>query len=96
MERIGDSDNSQLLTTAAGSKDKQVHKEPIEDHTAAMTTVLHFLRHANVGNIDKEVTAVGHRVVHGKHIPKAVLVDENVIQAIREAAQLAPLHNPGS
>ena len=39
--------------------------------------------------------AVGHRVVHGgEHFAEAVLVDEEVLNAIRECADLAPLHNP--
>lgn len=41
------------------------------------------------------VKAVGHRVVHGRNINKALLVDEKVIAAIKDAADLAPLHNPG-
>ena len=39
--------------------------------------------------------AVGHRVVHGRNIDKALLVDDKVIAAIKDAADLAPLHNPG-
>lgn len=39
---------------------------------------------------------MGHRVVHGKHISKPVLVDDKVLQVIREAADLAPLHNPAN
>jgi acetate kinase len=41
------------------------------------------------------VDAVGHRVVHGgRRFQQAVLVDDAVRQAIRELAELAPLHNP--
>ena len=39
--------------------------------------------------------AIGHRVVHGKSIDRALLVDQGVIDAIEEASDLAPLHNPG-
>lgn len=39
---------------------------------------------------------MGHRVVHGKHISEPVLVDEEVMQVIRDAADLAPLHNPAN
>lgn len=57
--------------------------------------MLDYLRNAGVGNIDSEVSAVGHRVVHGKSISHAVLVNEDVIKAIEDASDLAPLHNPG-
>src|SRR5229473_667223 len=41
------------------------------------------------------VDAIGHRVVHGgARFQQAVLVDDGVRQAIRELAELAPLHNP--
>src|SRR6266852_7865253 len=41
------------------------------------------------------VDAIGHRVVHGGgRFKQAVLVDDSVRQAIRELAELAPLHNP--
>jgi acetate kinase len=41
------------------------------------------------------VDAIGHRVVHGgRRFQQAVLVDDSVRQAIRELAELAPLHNP--
>src|SRR5712691_2204548 len=41
------------------------------------------------------IDAIGHRVVHGgRRFQQAVLVDDNVRQAIRELAELAPLHNP--
>ena len=41
------------------------------------------------------VDAIGHRVVHGgRRFQQAVMVDDSVRQAIRELAELAPLHNP--
>ena len=48
----------------------------------------------SAGDVSK-VKAVGHRVVHGRNIDKALLVDDEVIAAIKDAADLAPLHNPG-
>jgi Acetokinase family len=35
-------------------------------------------------------------VVHGRDIPAARLVDDGVLDAIRDAAPLAPLHNPAN
>ena len=44
-----------------------------------------------------EVNAVGHRVVHGgeKFASSAVITDE-VIKAVEECNDLAPLHNPAN
>lgn len=45
----------------------------------------------------KEVTAIGHRVLHGgEKITKPVLCDENVKAIIRECFPLGPLHNPAN
>ncbi|MBI3923426.1 MAG: acetate kinase, partial [Armatimonadetes bacterium] len=43
----------------------------------------------------KEITAVGHRVVHGgERFTQSVVIDDSVLTAIRDCCQLAPLHNP--
>ena len=70
-------------------------QEPVEDHTAALQAVLSCLKQSQSSNFDKEVSAVGHRVVHGMHISEPVLVNGEVIKLIEEAATLAPLHNRG-
>ena len=42
-----------------------------------------------------EIKAVGHRIVHGgEKYTKSAIVTEEVINDIREASKLAPLHNP--
>lgn len=42
-----------------------------------------------------QISAIGHRVVHGGHLFKgAVLINETVIEQIRSLIPLAPLHNP--
>ncbi len=58
--------------------------------------MLDYLKQRYSNAIKDEVAAMGHRVVHGKHISRPVLVDEAVLQVIREAADLAPLHNPAN
>ncbi len=45
----------------------------------------------------KDITAIGHRVVHGgEAFHEPVIIDKTVIQAIQEHAPLAPLHNPAN
>ena len=42
-----------------------------------------------------EIGAVGHRVVHGgEHFKQSVIIDDEVIKAIEDCKDLAPLHNP--
>ncbi len=58
------------------------------DHAAAVERVLEPLR-------DKQISAVGHRVVHGGvRFREPVLIDDEVLAALREVSELAPLHNP--
>ncbi len=43
-----------------------------------------------------QVRAVGHRVVHGMHLDRPMLVTDDVIADIKRAAIFAPLHNPAN
>ena len=44
-----------------------------------------------------ELGGIGHRVVHGgEKFKEAVLINDDVIEGIRECVDLAPLHNPAS
>jgi acetate kinase len=46
---------------------------------------------------DAGISAVGHRVVHGgEAFSESVVIDETTVQAIRDCAALAPLHNPAN
>jgi acetate kinase len=61
-----------------------------EDRRRAVADVLEQLDGANV-------IGVGHRVVHGgDRFAESVLVDDEVIEAIRAVSDLAPLHNPAN
>ncbi|MGI9211006.1 MAG: acetate/propionate family kinase [Methylococcaceae bacterium] len=66
------------------------------DHRAAVASIVERLQRA--GHLDAAasgLTGIGHRVVHGgETFHSAVVVNETVIQAIRDAIPLAPLHNP--
>jgi len=45
----------------------------------------------------QELTAVGHRVVHGgEAFTESAILDDDAVRAIRECAELAPLHNPAN
>lgn len=67
------------------------------NHNEAINLVLKFLTDEEFGVISSysEIEAVGHRIVHGgERFDKSVLIDNNVIKAIEELSELAPLHNP--
>ena len=71
-------------------------QESLSDHTHALDYVLDYLKQQYSNTIKDEVAALGHRVVHGMHLSEPVLVDDKVMQIIKEAADLAPLHNPAN
>lgn len=69
----------------------------INNHSEALQEIMHYLFNADnqIVNSPTDIKAVGHRVVHGGEMFKdSVLIDENVIEAIEQAIDLAPLHNP--
>jgi acetate kinase len=66
-------------------------------HREALQAVLDRLVDAEVGVLENlgEITAVGHRVVHGgDRYSNPVIIDGEVLATIRSLAYLAPLHNP--
>lgn len=67
------------------------------DHKGALEWVLDVLKDPEIGVINdlSEVGAVGHRVVHGgEKFSGSVLITDEVIKAMEENVELAPLHNP--
>lgn len=78
------------------SKGKSTHKEGIKDHTAALDVAMNFLQNSYSKSIREQVQAIGHRVVHGKNVGKAMLVTPEIEKLIKDAADLAPLHNPAN
>ncbi len=67
------------------------------DHKDAISTLIKVLTHDEWGVIKSldEIKAVGHRVVHGgEKFFKSVIIDDEVMKAIEECVELAPLHNP--
>jgi acetate kinase len=82
-----------------GQFQKTVEKGNIADHEEGFQHIVSFLGDPKnrVVEGESEITAVGHRVVHGGetfHAP--VVIDEEVMSAIRENIPLAPLHNPAN
>jgi len=68
----------------------------ISDHTGAIKAILDNLTSKQYGCIKSfdEIDAVGHRVVHGgEKFNKSMLINQEVIDMIKECYGIAPLHN---
>ncbi|MDO5589740.1 MAG: acetate kinase [Lachnospiraceae bacterium] len=95
-ERIG-IDGSLTYQPTGGEKVKSEKAMPT--HTEAIQFVIDALTDANTGVVKdlKEIGAVGHRVVHGgEKFAKSVVITDEVLKAIEECNDLAPLHNPAN
>ena len=95
VERIGMS--SAVLTHQPHDREKIKIVGEILDHTIAIEYVIAVLLSPNHGVIKdkKEIDAVGHRVVHGgETFSGSVLITEQVMKALKDNIELAPLHNP--
>ena len=67
------------------------------DHRAALEAARSALREHGPDLMATPPFAVGHRVVHGgPRFTEPVVIDDDVVDAIRELVPLAPLHNPGN
>lgn len=96
-ERIG-IDGSAITHQKAGGE-KQTTSAPMADHTQAVKLVIEKLTDLAVGAVKSldEIDAVGHRIVHGgEKFADSVLLTEEVMKAIEECNDLAPLHNPAN
>lgn len=95
VERIGI--DGSILTQKVEGRDKYIIEQPMQDHKDAIKLVLGALVDEENGVIKSmdEISAVGHRVVHGgEKYSKSVLVDDEVMKYLEECVKLAPLHNP--
>ena len=96
-ERIG-IEGSQITYQKSG-EDKIKTLIPMPDHTKAVELVISALTDAENGVIESlsEIGAVGHRVVHGgEKFASSVLITDEVMAAVEECNDLAPLHNPAN
>ncbi|NVJ53207.1 MAG: acetate kinase [Campylobacteraceae bacterium] len=70
---------------------------PMPTHKEAIEFMLNILTKNDTKVIDSidEISAIGHRVVHGgEYFKESTIIDKNVIEKIERLIPLAPLHNP--
>ena len=87
------------LTHQTMGKDKYTVDAAMPDHNAAVKFVLDALLDTDKGAIASlsEIDAVGHRIVHGgEKFANSVVITDEVMAAIEECNDLAPLHNPAN
>lgn len=97
VERIG-LDQSRLVQKNE-LREKYILEKEIKNHKEAIDIVLNTLVDSKVGVIESidEITAVGHRVVHGgERYSSSIIINEEVIKYLEECSKLAPLHNPAN
>ena len=94
IEKIGLED-SFWTTKINGEKIKGA--KFLKDHNAAVEVLLNELvENKAVESLD-EIKGVGHRVLHGgEKYSDSVLIDDEVIQNIKDLTKLGPLHHPGN
>jgi acetate kinase len=78
---------------------RETYREEYEcpSHETAIHLIIKILADAEHGVVKEidEISAVGHRVVHGgEKFTRSVMIDDEVLAGIREVQHLAPLHNP--
>lgn len=93
-ERIGE---KEAFITHKVNGQKIKIDNPAYNHTEAIKFTLEQLVNPEYKVIDSldEISAIGHRLVHGgEKISESVIIDEKVVEVLKEYTDLAPLHNP--
>ncbi len=94
VERIG---LPNAVSTIKFNGEKKSKTLEVPNHTVAVETVLSILVDFGIVKSIDDISGVGHRVVHGgEKFSDSVLITEDVIKAIEEVSDLAPLHNPAN
>ena len=95
-ERIGI--DGRLVYQPAGGE-KETTEPAMPTHTEAVQFVIEALTNEKTGVLKSlsEIDAVGHRVVHGgEKFASSAVITEEMIKAVEECNDLAPLHNPAN
>ena len=91
VERIGDPGTRHCCTTVSG---EVIRDLPLGGHGEALESVVKELTQGTIRSAS-EISAVGHRVVHGgEKFSGPVVITPEVLKEIEGMCQLAPLHNP--
>lgn len=99
LERIGESESrhTHRVYGPSGTVRETVRKGRVANHEDGFRFILSMpIDSAVIGN-SAELLGIGHRVVHGGEVfREPVLINEEVLEMIRDLIPLAPLHNPAN
>ena len=96
-ERIGL--DGRLIYKVDSKNIKENIEAELSSHKEAIELVLEKIQNKDNGVISsiEEINAIGHRVAHGgEYFDDSVVVDDEVLQKIKQLSELAPLHNPAN
>jgi acetate kinase len=99
LEQIGDPESRLTHRTCAADDEMQtiVKTDAVPDHRKGFRLIGTVLGESGALKDTGELDGIGHRVVHGGEVfQKPTLIDQKVIDTIRELIPLAPLHNPAN
>jgi acetate kinase len=99
LERIGESESlhTHRVYGPSGTVKETVRRGRVANHEEGFRFILSMPADSSLIKNSTELLGIGHRVVHGgEAFKEPVLIDEKVIETIRELIPLAPLHNPAN
>lgn len=97
-DKIGYEDSNLIYKNLINGKTIDEVEVSMPDHSEAMKVLLEKLMDEEYGVIKdlSEISAVGHRIVHGgEKFSESVLLTDEILKEVKELSPLAPLHNPG-
>ena len=94
MERIGS--QTAHIRHRVASKPEVDAAEPLPDQRTAIQRMISLLCDARVGTLSdlRELNGIGFKVVGGRGVTGATLLDDQVLAAMEEYVPLLPAHNP--
>ncbi len=94
IEKIGFDDSHYSIRIG----EQKIQKEyPLANHEEAVNVLLKELVEQEVIKSLDDISAVGHRIVHGGNLySSSVVITDKVIKEIEDICDLAPLHNPAN
>jgi acetate kinase len=99
LEQIGETQSRLTHQTrnARGEMDEIVKTDAVADHQAGFQLIGAVLGESGALQDTKELSGIGHRVVHGgEEFKEPTRINAAVIDTIRRLSPLAPLHNPAN
>ncbi len=99
IEKIGEAQSihQSCLADTDGKTQESIEAQLVPDHLQGLANIIQFLQQSAVIKQASDLSAIGHRVVHGgEKFHQPTLIDETVLMGIKKMIPLAPLHNPAN